>query len=224
MLVCVYAPPMRYKTVIGVKNRVYVYVLYVFDGCSPTIFCYLNCLFDTLCNLVADHVDRLLKLVAMQCIILHCSAQRTGHGRAGGLCAAALHARMNSLDHDTGAKRLQHGHNLVCNLIGQPLLHLQSLRISLHHACKLTESQDTLAGNVRNVDVANEWEQVMFAHAGKGNVADDHAGVAVVGVVRNMRFIIKCCMVGRHGIPMHAFQKRLDVAMGRVRQALAIHV
>ena len=88
---------------------------------------------------------------------------------------------MHRLDHHAATVGLQHFHQGVGDLAGQPLLHLRSPRVALDQARQLAQADDAAARDIADVGDPRERQQVVLAEGGEGDVAqDDHLLVPLV--------------------------------------------
>ena len=77
------------------------------------------------------------------------------------------------------AGRLEHVHDRVGDLVGEPLLHLEPAGEDVHDAGHLGEAEDLAVGDVGDVGPAEERQQVVLAQRVELDVAHhDHALVA----------------------------------------------
>src|SRR4051794_33181671 len=86
--------------------------------------------------------------------------------------AANRHAGMRSFDHYRHAFGIEFLHQQIGNVFRQSLLHLRSLRNNFHHARQFAEPDHAAIGNIRDVGMAHEWQQMMFTDTVEGDVAN----------------------------------------------------
>src|SRR5262245_47335304 len=79
------------------------------------------------------------------------------------LHAAHQHAHVLRLDDDTDAERGDLVVDRLGDLRGEPLLHLQPPAEDLDHSGDLAQPDDLLVREIRDVALAEEWEDVMLA-------------------------------------------------------------
>lgn len=89
------------------------------------------------------------------------------------------HAKVLRLDDDTNALRVKLLHERFGNLHGQMLLHLQAATEGIHDARDFAEAHDLLVGDVADVALTEERQEVMFAERKKVDVLDDHHLVVI---------------------------------------------
>ena len=122
---------------------------------------------------------------------------------------------MLGLDHHRHAVRLERFHDRLGDLAGQAFLNLGAAGVCLDHPRQLADADDPPLGEVADVGLAVEGEQVVLAHAVEGDVAqDDHL------IVRNLEAHLE--VVG--GVLVEALEYlgvHLGDAPGRLDQALA---
>src|SRR5207247_11073070 len=99
----------------------------------------------------------------------------TGHGHGvGRLHAAHHHAEVTSLDDDGDALRVQFLLQALGNLHRQAFLHLQAPAKRFHEPGDLAESHHTLIGDIGDVALTVEGQQVVFAETEEVDVAYYH--------------------------------------------------
>src|SRR6478752_2838529 len=84
------------------------------------------------------------------------------------------HTEMCPLAHHRDTERLDLLENGVRNLVGQAFLQLQTPRENVDQPRNLAEADHLAIWNVRDMTLAEEWQQVMLAHAVEVDVADDY--------------------------------------------------
>src|SRR5450759_3239594 len=105
--------------------------------------------------------------------------ESTQHG--GRYCRGVLllnsahhHAQMSRFNDHSHALRFDSTVNRFSNLCCETLLHLQSTRKYIHQPSHLTEPNHLPLRNIRDVDLAEERQKVVFAEAEHLNILDDH--------------------------------------------------
>ena len=89
--------------------------------------------------------------------------------------ASHHHAEMSRLDDDAHSVRIELRFQSFRDLHGESLLDLQPSRKDIHDARNLAEADHFLIRQIAHMDLAEEREQVMFAHAEEVDVLhDDH--------------------------------------------------
>src|SRR5262245_28435944 len=100
-----------------------------------------------------------------------------GAGRADALRlsdAADRHAGVSRLQHHADAACPCLLHQQVRQLLGHALLHLRPVRQHLDNSRQLAQPDDAPLWQIANVRLAHERQEMVFAHAGKFDVLDDH--------------------------------------------------
>ena len=93
------------------------------------------------------------------------------HGRAWFVYAANSHAGVGGLHHHSYAASLELFVEEVGNLLGKAFLDLWLMRESINDAGELGYADDPLVGQVGDVGMAEERQEVVFADRVKGDVA-----------------------------------------------------
>ena len=137
----------------------------------------------TIIELLFDQVQEFLALLGV--------LENTGivDGLSDGsllLDATHLDAHVLSLDHHDSAKGIEGLLEAIANLLGQVLLHLQTVGEDVHHARYLAESYDVAIGNIGHVHLAEEGQNVVFAKGIELDVLDHHHLVVIL--MENGRF------------------------------------
>ena len=133
---------------------------------------------------------------------------------------------MRRLDHDPDTKRVQNGRHSFCNLIGEPLLDLQSTAEDLDQPRDLAEADHLITGQIGHVTFPEEGQQMMLAQAVEVDVLDDHHLAVVDGEQRvvdhgvDVRIISARQKLERLGDPVRRAQQALT---GRVFAHLRQH-
>ena len=81
---------------------------------------------------------------------------------------------MRALAHHGDAKRIDLLANRLGNLIGHAFLQLQSAREDVHETRDLAEADDSSVGDVGDVALAEERQQVMLTETVEVDVPHDH--------------------------------------------------
>ena len=114
----------------------------------------------TIIELLFDHIQEFLALFDV--------FENTGivDGLGDGsllLDATHLDAHVLSLDHHDSAKGIEGLLEAIANLLGQVLLHLQTVGEDVHHAWNLAETHDVTIGDVGYVYLAEEGQDMVLA-------------------------------------------------------------
>lgn len=82
---------------------------------------------------------------------------------------------MGCLQHHAGAAGIQFLHHQIGDLLRHPLLHLRPFRDDLHDAGQLAQADDLAVRDIGDVGLAEERQQMVFAHAFEVDVLhEDH--------------------------------------------------
>lgn len=95
--------------------------------------------------------------------------------------AANGHARMFGLDHNGDAAVVQMFLHHVGDGLRHPLLDLRSPRNLLDDPCELTQPGDFAGRDIGDMGDSIKWKQMVFAHAGESNVANQYHFVVRFG-------------------------------------------
>ena len=90
------------------------------------------------------------------------------------LNSAHHHAQMSRFDNNAHALRSNRPLNRISDLRCESLLHLQSTSKNVHQARNLAESNHFSTRDIRDVDLAEERQKVVFAQTVRLNILDDH--------------------------------------------------
>src|SRR5215470_20350162 len=88
---------------------------------------------------------------------------------------------MARLDHYSRSNSTNRVHDLLRDLLGEPLLELQPSRIHVDHAGQLGNSEHLSARNVTDVATAEERQDVVLAQAIDLDVLHNHHAVRLLG-------------------------------------------
>ena len=151
--------------------------------------------------------------------ILEDAPHRAGDERAVGLVDAAdRHATVTRLDHHGDSLGVELFHQEVGQLFGQPFLHLRALGEHVDDAGNLGQPDDLAVGDVGDVRLPDDRQQMMLAKADEANVLDqDHLVIFLREQLSEMATRVLMQALEDLGIhPGHA--------VGRFAQALPIGV
>lgn len=126
---------------------------------------------------------------------------------------------MAALHDDRDTLRLEDFHNGIRHLLGQPLLDLQPARKQLRNPRQLADANHRVAGDVPDMHLAREGDQVVLAHGKDLNVLDNHHLVVALledGPVDNVAHVLLVAL----GQEEHG----LGVALGRGEETFAVRV
>src|SRR5688572_23611829 len=84
------------------------------------------------------------------------------------------HAEVIRLDHNSHAERIENLADRLGDLVGQPLLHLETLRKDIHDSRQLGETDDSSVGDVCDVRLSVERQHVVLAERVQLDVAHHH--------------------------------------------------
>src|SRR5215472_19022284 len=84
------------------------------------------------------------------------------------------HAQMSRFDHNAHPLRSDRTLNRISDLRCESLLHLQSTSKDVHQARNFAESNYFSIRDIRDVDLAEERQKVVFAQTEHLNILDDH--------------------------------------------------
>lgn len=126
---------------------------------------------------------------------------------------------MAALHNDRDTLGLEDLHDRIRHLLRQALLDLQSARKQLRNARQLANANHCVAGNVANVHLARERNQVVLAHGEDLDVLDDnHLVVALLenGPVDNVAHVFL--------VALGQEEHRLGVPLGSGEETFAVRV
>lgn len=122
---------------------------------------------------------------------------------------------MLCLECDANAQRVEVPFEMVCDLGGEALLHLQPASEPIHHAGKFRETDDALRRHIPDVGNATKGQHVVLTERGERDVAnEDELGVSPV-----IRERCQCEWLRRE-----QFDKPVDNAPRRVDEVFTIWV
>src|SRR5688572_25764380 len=135
--------------------------------------------------------------------------ERSGHGRGDHRRLLLLHAthhgaQMRRLDHACHALGLELLHEELGHLHGEPLLHLEALRVHVDDARDLRQPDHPAARQVADVRLADERQEVVLAEAEELDVAHDHHLVVVDAETRAVDQSVWIDVVPRRQLVVHA--------------------
>src|ERR1700722_7085327 len=137
-------------------------------------------------------------------------AAQHGRGDGGGMLlfhAAHHHAEMTGFDDHANTLGLDYFLNGLGDLGGETLLNLKATGEQFDEPRNFAETDDAALGNIGDVDLAEKWQQVMFAEAEHFNVFDDDHLVVADGEERafeqGLRIFLVSLSEEPHGF-MHA--------------------
>ena len=88
---------------------------------------------------------------------------------------------MSSLNHDQDARGVQMLLDFESDLTSQSFLLLRTTGEDFHGSSEFRQANHpAVLRLVRDVCHPTEWEEVMFAHAGEGDIRDDHRVLTVL--------------------------------------------
>ena len=117
------------------------------------------------------------------------------------------------------ARGLEHVHDRVGDLVGEPLLHLEPAGEDVHDAGHLGEADDLAVGDVGDVGPAEERQHVVLAHRVQLDVP--HHDHALVGLLEHG---VADDVLDRHPVALgEPAERRLD-PLGGLEQPVALRV
>src|SRR5512145_1781256 len=127
------------------------------------------------CSTHLPMADKLHELLAASTIFVK-DAQYRAVGDDGILLlhAAHHHAEVACFGDHRHARGLQHFHQRMRDFGSHTFLHLQASRKDINDAGDLAQSHDAAVGHVGHVTFAVKRQEVMFTHAVKIDILDDH--------------------------------------------------
>lgn len=129
------------------------------------------------------------------------------------------HTEVEGLDDDRHAERLEALHEILADLRGEALLHLQAPGVGIHDPRDLGEADDLFIGDVGHMRLAVEREQVVLTERKELDIADnDH--LALLGRKESLADDLVDIHLVARGQKAHGF----GVALGGVHKPLAAEV
>ena len=127
-------------------------------------------------------MQKIEEFVARVQIVFKAAQHRTGN--SNGILffnPSHDHAQMLSFDDNSNSFRADFVVYGIRDLHRKPLLHLKSASIHVDEPWNLAKADDFSVGNVRDVTLAEERQDVMLAEAVEIDVLDDHHLVVLDG-------------------------------------------
>lgn len=142
-----------------------------------------------------------------------------GHAGVVFFYAAYHSAHVLSFQHHRHATWVENILNEMGNLLRHALLYLQTVGEHIHDARDFGEADDLTGRNVGDMCVTEKGQHVVFAQAGKLDVADDHH-IVIVHV--EYRIVYEFGRVG--AVAIQHFFVHFGDAVGRVEQPFAVNI
>jgi len=134
--------------------------------------------------------------------------------RASFAHAADRHAGVRRFEDHAHAAGVEFAHQQVRDLLGHLLLHLRPARQRFDHARNLAQPDDLAVRQVGHVRLADERQQVVFAHRREIDVLHEHHLVVLLGERPPQRLARVLAQAGEHlGVHAGDAGRRFDEAL-----------